>query len=331
MFTQYAMNSRPKGPYVKFRRSQRYGFTLVELLVVIAIIGILIAMLLPAVQSIREAARRIQCASQLRQLTFGVLNYETSFENLPPGFTFPNMAMWSAFILPQIEQGNIFDGLDLDGPWTIAEGGPPGNIDALGTFIEIFQCPSSNVPESQFDPLIQSDRVPSCYLACGSGLLDREAGPFPWCGLARFQSHPDSDGVFYMNSNLPLAEIFDGTSSTVMLGESLPDQDLVGIDQGNNPQKVDHWYIGSREIAFYSDTNSTEASECIGSTACPINSIKDPETTIDQKELAFGSSHPGGVNLSFVDGHIQFVPDSTESKVLSSIGTRNNREIVSEF
>lgn len=304
------------------------GFTLVELLVVVAIIGLLIALLLPAAQSVREAARRIKCGNHLKQLSLAILNFESAQKRLPPGFTYPQMTMWSGFILPFIEQGNVYDKMDIEAPWTALDGGPQGNIDAVATYMEIFQCPSSNVEQVQVDPFSKLARVPCCYLACGSGLLDRESGPLPWCGMASYQGYPESDGVFFMNSHLRLASVFDGTSSTVMLGESLPDQHLFGIDQGSNLQKVDHWHIGSRELIFYGIRNSTEASECIGSTACPLNAIKDSKTSIDQKELAFGSNHPGGVNLSFVDGHVSFVSDTIDPTVLSAIGTRHNHEVV---
>ncbi len=311
------------------------GFTLVELLVVIAIIGILIGMLLPAVQSVREAARRIQCANNIKQQSLAMLNYESAHMHFPSGFTMPNQAMWSAYILPFIEQGNLFNSINFDSNFSADTVGNEQNRAALSVVLKIFQCPSATGLDVQFDPPAGFDRVPCCYLACASGLLDREAGDLPWAGMDRYQQYPDSDGIFFVNSETRMAMISDGTSSTVLIGESLPDQYILGTDEGGNLQKVDHWYIGSRELGTMEEVlsrNSSENSECMGSTACPINSLLlGDETNIDQKELSFGSRHTQGVNFGFADGHIQFVSDSIEASVLSSIGTRSNGEVVSSF
>ncbi|MEM9409726.1 MAG: DUF1559 domain-containing protein [Planctomycetota bacterium] len=310
----------------------RIAFTLVELLVVIAIIGILIAMLLPAVQVVREAARRIQCANNVKQITLACLNYESGQDQLPPGFTHPEMTMWSTFILPHIEQGNLYNSFDLAGPWSAASGATP-NSEGLGTFIETFRCPSSNLPERQFDPLVNADRVPSSYLGVCSGLLDRESGELPWAGMNRFDNYDESDGVFFLNSRVKLGWVYDGTSTTLMIGEALADQDYVDSDYSGNIQKVDHWYIGSGELASYPDIFaagflSAEVSECLGSSACPINAIKRPGEPINDMELGFGSRHIRGVNMGYVDGHIQFVPESTDEVVWSAIGSKAGSELL---
>lgn len=317
------------------KSKNRTAFTLVELLVVIAIIGILIAMLLPAVQQIREAARRIQCANNIRQQSIAMLNYESAHQHFPPGFGFPNQAMWSAFILPFIEQNNLHDTLDLNSDFGIGSTGSENNILAMGVPLEVMRCPSANVPETEVDPFVGSERSPSCYLACASGLLSHEAGARPWAGMNANAGLPRSDGIFYVNSKTGFSMLTDGSSSTVLIGESLPDQFLLGIDRAGNLQKVDHWSVGSGELfsqELYSGTNSAENSECMGSTACPINSILMGDlTTIDEKELAFGSRHPGGANIAFADGHIQFISESIETNTWSGLGTRSGREVVSDF
>lgn len=319
------------GQPVSRLRISRCGFTLVELLVVIAIIGILIALLLPAVQMVREAARRVQCANNVRQQVFAMLNYEDAHRKLPPGFTSPGMTMWSGFILPFIEQNNLYSQIDIDGPWSNYYATNPANPAALSAYIGLFQCPSSNVERVQYDPLVDADRVPCCYLACASGLNNRESGDKPWCGMDAFEGLPASDGIFYQNSYTELAEITDGLSNTLMLGESLPDQTLFNDDYSGNPQKVDHWYIGSGELATYPEIgsfNSAECSECLGSTACPINSIKIPDSPANDKELSFGSNHPQGVNMGFADGHVKFVVETIDLQVWSAIGTRGEGEPV---
>lgn len=310
--------------------SARSAFTLVELLVVIAIIGILIGMLLPAVQMVRESARRVQCANQLKQQCLALLNYESAHQHFPSGFEHPSMTMWSGKILPFLEQQNLYDSLTLDGPWTVSSGATQANLDAQSTILAVFRCPSASIPEIQRDPLIGADRTPSCYLACASGLNNRESGDKPWVGMGAEDGFASSDGIFFFNSATRIADIRDGTSTTVLVGESLPDQDLFGTDYSGNPQKVDHWYIGSGELETYAGYpgNSAEVSECLGSTACPINSLKIESSPINDKELCFGSNHPQGVNIGFADGHIQFLTSDIDATTWAAVGSRNGREAV---
>ena len=320
-----------------FSKSSRSAFTLVELLVVIAIIGILIAMLLPAVQAVREAARRIQCANNVRQLSLSMLNYESANQKFPPGVSIPSHAMWSAFILPFIEQQNLFESIDFDTGFEDVSPSNADNIATLSVSLPFMVCPSAGVPAKQLDPLLGVDRSPSCYLACSSGLLNRESGAFPWAGMDAFGAFEASDGVFYVNSESPMASMFDGASNTMAVGEALPDQDVTGTDFTGDAQKVDHWYIGSRELETMAAVNAqmeftTDNSECLGSTACPINSLMmGDRTTIDEKELSFGSRHVSGVNIGFADGHVQFISDSIEMSVWSSVGTRYGREVPTEL
>ena len=312
----------------------RSGFTLVELLVVIAIIGILIGMLLPAVQQVREAARRIQCANNIKQQALAISNYEGAFKKFPPGFAHPSMTMWSGHILPFVDMGNLYDTIDVESPWSSMVGAPPQNVEALSVLIPLFQCPSADVPKVQFDPFHDADRTPCCYLACCTGLRDRESGDLPWAGMGRYLEHAESDGIFYMNSETRSRDVKDGMSTTVLLGETLPDQDLFDVDVGGNIQKVDHWYIGSRELANYPlaiPFGSNECSECLGSTAIPINSIKIESSPADHKELSFGSRHTQGANIAFADGHVQFVSNLIDSSVWSAVGSRNENEIVGEL
>lgn len=307
----------------------RSAFTLVELLVVIAIIGILIGMLLPAVQMVREAARRIQCANNVKQQSLAMLNYESAHRHFPAGYEFPGMTMWSCHILPFIEQVNLHDTLDLNGPWSLLEGATEANANALSTYLAVYRCPSADIPVSQFDPLVATDRTPCCYLACCSGLNNRESGDKPWAGMDRYNSWSASDGIFYLNSHTEIAEIMDGLSTTVLLGESLPDQDLIGTDYSGNIQKVDHWYIGSAELPTYDSlNNSAESSECLGSTACPVNSLFIADSPINDKELSFGSAHPQGVNIGFADGHVNFITNSIDQRIWSAIGSRQEGEVV---
>jgi prepilin-type N-terminal cleavage/methylation domain-containing protein/prepilin-type processing-associated H-X9-DG protein len=306
----------------------RTAFTLVELLVVIAIIGVLTGILLPAVQQVREAARRIQCANNLKQQALAALNYESAYEHFPAGFTFPGMTMWSGFLLPHIDQGPLFQSVQIEGPWAQVHGAALNNSAALSANIAIYRCPSANVPESQFDPLIQADRSPCCYLGCASGTNNRESGDKPWVGMNTDDGFLASDGIFYLGSAMTMAAIFDGSSNTVLIGEAIPDQEIVGEDYSGNVQKIDHWHTGSGELNDYHHipSLSAESSECLGSTACPPNSWLDDASPINDKELSFGSAHPQGLNLGYADGHVKFLSDNIDSAVFSALGTRHGGE-----
>lgn len=315
-------------PAPLFPRS-RTAFTLVELLVVIAIIGILIALLLPAVHAVRESGRRTQCLNQSRQLAMACIQFEGTHGHFPPGFRDNDQLMWSGFILPFLDQNVVYESMELDTPaplWSTTFGGVSANEAAVGTYMGIFQCPSSGVPVSQFDPILRAERIPCCYLACASGLLSRESGPGPWVGLSKSHGFPASDGVFYEDSKTRSTDILDGLSNTVLIAEAVPDQELFGVDHAGNAQKVDHWTIGSMELDGSYDLPSSEISECLGSTGVPINSMFIESSNINDKELCFASRHNGGVNFSFADGHTDFVSEDVDEKVYRAIGSRRGRE-----
>jgi prepilin-type processing-associated H-X9-DG protein len=137
-----------------------------------------------------------------------------------------------------------------------------------------------------------------------------------------------SDGIT-INSRTRTSDILDGLSTTVLVGESLPNQLLKGIDYSGNQQKVDHWYIGPGELRSYENMVtgiSPENSECLGSTACPSNSLMIADSPMNDKELSFGSAHPQGANIGYADGHVQFMNDSMEQQARSAIGSRHGRE-----
>jgi prepilin-type N-terminal cleavage/methylation domain-containing protein/prepilin-type processing-associated H-X9-DG protein len=287
---------------------QKRGFTLVELLVVIAIIGILVALLLPAVQAAREAGRRMQCGNNLHQMAIAAQNYHDTFQVFPSGFILPNQVLWSGLLLPQLEQNTIYDTLDFGASWS---SGP--NAAACATLLSVFRCPSAPVVEHTSVQGIV-DRVPCTYLGCATGLVPNESGPPPVAGGL------DMDGMFFLNSRVKLRDVLDGTSSTVLIGEALFDVNVRGIDYGGTIHIVDHWYIGSPLI------NPSEVSESIGSTAVPVNRIFDPNAFIDEKELCFSSRHPGGAQVSFADGHVQMIAATIDAAVWSALGTRAQGE-----
>lgn len=296
-------------------RAQRKlrGFTLVELLVVIAIIGILVALLLPAVQAAREAARRVQCSNNLRQMGIALHNYHDTRRSFPSGMSWPNRMFWSGQLLPYIEQTSLHGMVDLTSPWNV----PPNSI-ALATYASVFRCPSSTTPQ-HLDAAGITNRVPSDYNACTSGLIARESGPNPLAG------RDDADGLFFVNSGLGMRDIIDGTSHTVAIGEVLFSYQPSGADHFGLQQFLDHWYIGTPE-GF-----GNEVSESMSSTACPLNAWRDASLFVDEKELAFGSRHPAGSQLLFADGHSDFISETIDRQTWSALGTRGYGEVAAGF
>ena len=189
----------------------RLGFTLVELLVVIAIIGILIGMLLPAVQAVREAARRTDCSNNMRQLGLSVFNYESAFLELPPGVVDDDddlkEALHSGFVylLPFIEQKNIYDQYDFTVDWKTSP-----NVDLVANSISVFLCASN---DSEVEQNGGVSGAPLDYAL--------NKGP-----LSYLHNQYLDVGMFDVNSSNSLASVTDGTSNTFMLGEAASNSQL---------------------------------------------------------------------------------------------------------
>jgi prepilin-type N-terminal cleavage/methylation domain-containing protein/prepilin-type processing-associated H-X9-DG protein len=340
--------ARAKGPCrldvpVAARRAcLLHGFTLVELLVVIAIIGILIALLLPAVQAAREAARRTKCQNNLKNLALALHNYHDAHETFPPAVTVPagfnpgiasggTWPNWAIFILPYIEEQVLFDSFEwrLDPPaerFWIRNGVAPndGNYDERGTELEVMLCPSDGGQGQRY----QGD----------NGNWAR--GNYNYNG---FQHWPDSwdekdpakgapywddwnSGVGGVNISNSIAKITDGTSKTIMLGEvrvGVSEQDRRGV-----------WAMGmcGSSFACRQVTNGpgTGPNTCGGGVDDDTLVTKTQESQLptpaalkqqcmaigydDQSgESAFRSRHPGGIYAAMADGSVRFISDNIQS------------------
>lgn len=189
---------------------QRSAFTLMELLVVIAIVGILIGMLLPAVQAIRAAARKTACMNKLRQLGLANLNYESSFMNFPPGITDNDAnhqdALHSGFVflLPYIDQTNLYNQIDLTQPWTA-----PANRFVHSADVPLFRCPQS-------PGIVEQD-----------GGIRGQASDYAFSkGNDAFLTNQPPSGMFGINSKVTFGQIADGSSNTFLMGEAVSDPNL---------------------------------------------------------------------------------------------------------
>lgn len=299
----------------KFNTSR--GFTLIELLVVIAIIGILVALLFPAVQAAREAARRTQCQNNLKQFGLALQTYHDANGQFPSAYVRSNFAFWTAAIMPFAELSTTFVTIDFDNRnW---ESG--SNLEALQQAVSMYQCPSSD--DYKRNHYIQ-DRAPSNYLACGSGLVNRESGPPS--DSVKYMHDQDLDGFMYDGSRTKMRDVLDGTTHTVAVGEAINAPFRVANDYWQLPQVVDHWPIGSPSFG------SNEVSEVLGTTAAPINAsrAKHDNYYVEERELCFASFHHGGAQMLMVDGHVKFVTDSIDAEVWSAVGTRAQQEVLDQ-
>jgi len=314
------------------------GFTLVELLVVIAIIGVLIALLLPAVQSAREAARRTQCTNNLKQMGLALHMYQDQVKVLPMGAYDEQGAGWTCYILPYVEQQNLYSTLQFieseAGQWAHPTDVIPEsvratrpNMRATETVIPGYRCPSAGV--AQHVKYISSDnwhtlgRVPGSYLGSASGLETNQ----------NQRQMRKVDGMIFTNSGIRIGDATDGLSNTMLVGETLPDDTPSEVREPHQGSNADHWYIGSDDIDIGDDF-----SEFLGSTGVRMNIYLDklrtgevPADGTGPMQLSYGSAHPGGCHILLGDGSARFVSESVDKVTWSNLGNREDGVALGQF
>ncbi|MFM9964900.1 MAG: DUF1559 domain-containing protein [Planctomycetaceae bacterium] len=310
-----------------FRRPS--GFTLIELLVVIAVIAVLIALLLPAVQQAREAARRSQCKNNLKQLGLAMQNYHDLHRVFPFGFD-ERETLWHAMVLPQIDQSPLFKTLVWAesglGNWDAA--GSP-NLTACETVIDIFRCPSMPRPTHESNQNIPG-RVPNTYRGCaGSNVFSDDVSTIP-PGVppgAMALEQVSLNGMLFGCSSVRIGDVKDGTSNTVMFGESFNDTYV------KDGQEMDFWQMGSPQSGGWvmGGAGGTEYSEGLGSTGPKLNSRLDLSVHGTLMEMSFGSYHTGGAHFNMVDGSVRFLSENVSLTTYRGLGSRNGREVAGEF
>ena len=323
------------------QRKRRTGFTLVELLVVIAIIGILIGMLLPAVQQVREAARRITCGNNMRQLTLGMLNYESAHQHFPPGMQardasvhsvndqlFSHGFNWGSVILPFIEQNAEFENLNILSDnfvtprWWGVIGSRPWQ-DYAADVIPIFICPScpmaDNNPfrnghaKSNY-PGVMGPKWEEGDLTDVNDLSDFElfrTGPVT-TDLQRTQLQ--FPGILFFNSEITFGQITDGSTNTFIVGE----RDNSQLSNGQE-RRASAWCGADQAQWLNTNLGPTSATP-----RWTLNSAIGDNWT---RWVNFSSSHPGGANFSRGDGSVTFVSDNVDGQTFESMGSRNGGEV----
>ena len=339
-------------------RPRRRGFTLIELLVVIAIIAILIALLVPAVQKVREAAARTQCLNSLHQLGVAMHNFHDTHKKLPPGVG-PYGCCWGTwlmYILPYVEQDNLFRAYENLGGWDTSKAGGQWryasntNITNVTTKrIPILTCPAEK-PSQAANGITNHSYFVNYGNTDFYGNDDTGAGikfggapfrcyPKGWLTDSTMQStygwvQPDSDksNMFPQHGRAGqpqqvLSNITDGTSSTLMMAETVQ-------GQGGDLRGFVWWGNVSGFTTFY-PPNANADDILTGGTCVPTatNRMNPPCNTINAatgapRRLAARSRHLGGVQVVFCDGHTAWINDSINIRVWQAMGTSQGGETI---
>ena len=337
------------------KKSYSRGFTLVELLVVIAIIGILIGMLLPAVQAVREAARRIQCANNIKQSALACLSYESAHQEFPPGRLGYDQnidhPLWGEYgqgnagvgsqtglklesegasvfvsILPFIEQQNAYDLINLNEVpiWSANTSWAPtsdpivaASIAVISQQLPVYVCPSDNLePTCQAAHGVDIQPATGSYAGCMGNAVPGVQNTKKYLGFG----NPNlANGTFLYVRGVTIGDITDGTTNTLFIGET---------QEGHRTGQSNIWSNGNR---FTSSLRGTST---------PMNFPLDPNgadglvfsgsvsgAAGGRCNGGFGSFHTGGANFGFGDGSVHFLSESINPITYSAIGSRNGGEV----
>jgi prepilin-type N-terminal cleavage/methylation domain-containing protein/prepilin-type processing-associated H-X9-DG protein len=304
--------------------ARRNAFTLIELLVVIAIIAILMGLLLPAVQKVRDAAARTQCVNNLKQIGLACQQHHDGRKTFPPGYraaqayvdgatdTTPGWG-WGAFLLPYLEQDSLYRQIDF--------GKPIAGSGAIQVTVPVYLCPSDLPPSGPF--AVQD--------AFGKTVVNAAASSYTACvgGDESDTTGATGSGIFYRNSRTRIADITDGSSNTILIGERAWTQAngiwagavsgavIVRGPENRNPGSGAGSYPAATLVLAHSHFN---------------NAATDTDGGLDD----FSSRHPGGSNFVFADGSVHFIrtipgdlPEgyTADCLVFQALGTRNGGEV----
>ena len=327
------------------RSRRRVGFTLIELLVVIAIIAILIGLLLPAVQKVREAAARMSCQNNMKQLGIALHSYHDANNAMPPGCAndvapFGNGgggwgSSWKVYILPYIEQGNIFSRWQFSGE----SGWQNSNNMSLVNNVNIktYRCPSSTLPAlyntgSATNPM----QMITSYTGVAGSTSDPVTAAIGCCGGPG--NIAGSSGILTPNGRIAMVAITDGTSNTILVGEQsdhlrdAANQPIPGGPGAITSQGPHGWTMGINSSTVGA---STERSFNCSTTRWMINQRGLGNTASNGTNdnaganIPFSSAHTGGANMLFADGGVRFLTSSTTLPILQALSSRDGGEPVS--
>ena len=335
----------------------RRGFTLVELLVVIAIIGVLVALLLPAVQAAREAARRTQCNNNLKQIGLSIHNFEGVYGTFPAATTRVDIDTWMhgptwwVYTMPYVEQNNAYDKIIFPRQtfWFGGAGSHPNTLIWKDVRFSYMECPSSIGVIPRFSSSGADSGYQRPTYTC---ILGATPHPTAMNANSQFRGPVSDGGVITLGRGQRMGTVTDGTSNTIMVGEQsgrmvhnngtvLP---LAGDPNGDG--RVDNnrgFHMGTSHVGYPSGDNTMDAGiNCTGSNCARCYNT----TTINTRGINFkkgllfndygeircnkplNSEHPNGINVLFADGHVQFVTSSLPLQTLKDLVNRDDGNVV---
>src|SRR5262245_18134865 len=285
---------------------KRRGFTLIELLVVIAIISILMGLMLPAVQKAREAANRLHCANNLKQIGLAMHNYHNTWNELPPTRTKSRGGItWAVLILPEMENSALFYAWDRDKEYS-----QQTETARLGRVKNYFCASRRNWQVSPTTSISGGTEETSGPYHVSGALGDYAVSLDRTGHVESEESCPGMSGVFEAKSGIKFVQITDGLSQTIMVGEKHVPIDRLGV--------------GGWDCSIYDSTNHLCFTRA-ASRAHPLTN--DPRS----HGWRFGSMHTGVVQFCFADGSVHALSVNTDPKILEWYGTRNGGEVLPDW
>lgn len=337
------------------RVSKTSGFTLIELLVVIAIIATLVAILLPAVQQAREAARRSTCKNNLKQIGIALHNYHDTYNTLPPGniasysrfrtdagvsMSGPNGALssraewaWSGLIAPFMELGNAYDALGI-GVRTGAQALDDANaLKVAQTKVAMFLCPSDSPPDTMSIRRVLSASNGTNYLemAPNNYVVVNRAGLNLSSISLQMGNHGASNGMFKVNGHVNFKDVTDGLSSTFMVGERAYEYRGNGGVMYDSRCSILYLTPANSATGDFTDTSNLPLTTPYGT----CSDVHPPNRQFASNSVwtrtGFSSLHEGGVQFVLGDGAVRFISENIDGVTYARLGNMNAGSVVGEF
>lgn len=312
--------------FVMGAHHRQRGFTLVELLVVIAIIGVLVALLLPAVQAAREAARRMRCQNSLKQIGLASHNFHDVTGEMPRAFNGDTGLSWHVYILPYIEQQALYNQFDTT-TVTNSHGSPNRNDPHGLTIVPAYHCTSCPFKRQPFNPpnhingptdLIPANTGSPAAVPHYYGVNGPRGTNYP-VGTGTHEGVPAAtSGIFQRDGTIRMARITDGTSNTMMVAE----MSWVSTVYGTRWRT---WVRGGDEYAGVVAGRPSFVVSCRNVTN-PINSIFNANLVVPYNDMPFGSMHPGGMNVTLGDGSVRFIAQNLGMATYRALASRDQGE-----
>ena len=281
------------------------GFTLIELLVVIAIISVLMALVLPAVQQVRETARKAECRNRLMRIGLALHNYEMSFEVLPPGVLNPNGPIkslpegydvgWLLHLLPYLDQNVVYNRFDFG----------VGVYDKKQDEIRALALPALYCPSNVGEQLQISGDQKLVGISSFAGCSHHTESPID----------ATNSGVLFLNSHIRYEDVTDGTANTLFIGEKLTETGDLG------------WASGTR-ASLRTTSGLNQPSQ---KSAAPQTNPVQPVTLDPLMVGGFGSHHPGGANFLMGDGSVHYISEYVDRGTFPNLGNRADGQLPGDF